>query len=70
MNDLAQFNGATVVRVQHQNVDDRTETIHLEMRLPDGSTRDLTFYAISPGYDDPQGVCVRIDGMYVPPEEL
>jgi hypothetical protein len=58
--DLQQCVGAKVV---HIGVKDG-EILQLVLELADGSIRDVEVY--HPYHED---IAVRIDGMYVPPEE-
>lgn len=59
--DLQQFVGATIRRIGSSD----DESVWLDAVLADGSQRDLVIYH---AHHEP--VAVRIDGMYVPPEEL
>jgi hypothetical protein len=59
--DLEQFVGATVVSIKL--IDD--EYFVVTLRLPDGEERDLSVYN---AYGEL--LSVRIDGMFVPPEEV
>lgn len=61
MSMLSQFDGAKIQRITW---DPRCTSFDLE--LADGSTRTLCCYAV---FDDEQ-VAIRIDGQFVPPEEL
>lgn len=71
---LNQFIGATVTAVGIKRIEDgaglRFNDLALELRLSDGTTRELSVYSIDPGYDDPKGLCFRVDGMFVPDEDL
>lgn len=67
--DLQQFMGATVLRIAMNLEDGLAKSFYLELRLPDDSTRDIQVYCIEPG-SEPFNLCVRIDGMYVPDNEL
>ena len=62
MNDLQQFVGGTIQSITR----DGNRSVSMVIRLPDGNWRDLTVYEPH----DVGTVSVRIDGMYVPPEEL
>lgn len=62
MKDLQQFIGAKIERAQATQSD---PAVVLWLRMADGSQRDLAIYALNG-----QLLHVRIDGMYVPPEEL
>lgn len=61
MKDLQQFVGGTLLRVSK-----RANSLSLEVRLSDGSTRDLDLYTL---VDTRTRIHTRIDGMYVPPED-
>jgi hypothetical protein len=66
---LGQFVGATIQRIVVIKGDHRAVPVmglQLELRLADGSTRDLAAYTLSVGH----AVHFRVDGMFVPPEEL
>lgn len=68
MSDLQQFVGATIERVTVSPVGtpgDDGHSIGLSLRLTDGSWRGLELYTLGD-----HALHVRIDGMYVPPEEL
>ena len=71
---LNQFIGATVTAVGIKRIEDgaglRFNELALDLKLADGTTRELTVYSIDAGYEDPKGLCFRVDGMYVPDEDL
>ncbi len=71
---LNQFLGATVTAIGIRRIDDgaglRFNDLSLGLKLADGTTRDLSVYSIDPGHEDPKGICLRIDGMFVPDEEI
>ncbi len=61
MRKLGQFEGAKIQRIQWD-----PSCTSFDLELVDGSTRTLCCYAV---FDD-ERVAIRIDGMFVPPEEL
>lgn len=66
---LGQFVGATIQRIALIKGDPGSTPVmglQLELKLADGSARDLAAYTLSVGH----AVHLRVDGMYVPPEEL
>lgn len=67
---MQQFVGAVIEAVSATERGAITPEVSFQLRLRDGSTRDLDLYAIGPAYEDESGVSVRIDGQYVPSEEL
>lgn len=67
MSTLGQFDGATLVGLNRVVAGRERHMVGVVMtfRLPDGSSRDLDFYTLST-----DEIHVRIDGMYVPTDEL
>lgn len=65
---IEQFEGATVekIGIKRGGEDDLPLSFFMELRLKDGSTRDLEAYTLSVSHV----LFFRVDGMYVPPEEL
>lgn len=66
---IEQFKGATVeaIGITHRGGrDGHALSLGMRLRLKDGSTRDLEAYTLSVGHV----IHFRVDGMYVPPEEL
>jgi hypothetical protein len=61
MKALQQFVGAKVTEIGASD----DESVWFTFELPDGTERTLSVYN---AYHEP--VAVRIDGMFVPPEEL
>ena len=65
---LQQFEGATITKIgiTRGGRDEVPLFFYLTLRLTDGTERDLLAYTMSVGHE----IHFRIDGMYVPSEEL
>ena len=64
---LEQFEGATIERINLTREDGLPSSVGMTLRLKDGSDRSLEVYTL----ECTAGVLhVRVDGMFVPPEEL
>lgn len=67
MSALSQFEGARIERITLAREDDLPSAVGMSLRLKDGSDRTLEVYTVV-GTDDV--LHVRIDGLYVPPDDL